>query len=154
MPTFDAILAVLLAAHQVSAGPITVAKRGGTTSTTSLNPYSKPSGAHIITFSGLTKAWPTDSESSAGSTHWPPYTVEWSWPTSLPSGVASPAGTAPLFSLHPGGPIIPACPVVICYFSGSEVFEPTSAWGTLASSAPTASSSVSGATSPASETSS
>ncbi|TBU59431.1 hypothetical protein BD310DRAFT_1010733, partial [Dichomitus squalens] len=76
-------------------GPYHVAKRVGTTYTTSLNPYSKPSGAHIITFSGLTKAWPTDSDSSAGSTHWPPYTVEWSWPTSLPSGVVSSAGTAP-----------------------------------------------------------
>ncbi|TBU22518.1 hypothetical protein BD311DRAFT_823733 [Dichomitus squalens] len=122
MQTFDAILAVLLAAHQ------------GTTYTTSLNPYSKPSGAHIITFSGLTKAWPTDSDLSASSSTLP-----------VPP---------PPFSFQPGGPIIPACPVVICYFSGSEVFEPTSAWGTLASSAPTASSSVSVVTSPASETSS
>ncbi|TBU36093.1 hypothetical protein BD309DRAFT_1028633 [Dichomitus squalens] len=48
-------------------GPYHVAKRVGTTYTTSLNPYSKPSGAHIITFSGLTKAWPTDSDSSASS---------------------------------------------------------------------------------------
>ncbi|EJF56059.1 hypothetical protein DICSQDRAFT_175256 [Dichomitus squalens LYAD-421 SS1] len=229
MQTFNALLAVLLAALQVSAGPITVAKRDGVTSTTSLNPWSEPSGAHIITPSGLPNAWPTgvsstsfipsssvtslnpwsepsgahistssglpnawptgpDSSASSSSAtasptpfcwpfppfsilpfpstafpsgvsiHWPPYTVEWSsgawsWPTSLPSGVASSAGSAPSLSFQPGGPIIPACPVVICYASGSEVFEPTSTWGT-ASSAPTTSSWVSATAAPASETSS